>query len=156
MAEDPKPIIRLNVLNDTRWNSIRLPRNTSRIKGNTINSTNNNGRHFRNAKKASRAEEGLNLVETAYLGLGKEGILEESDGLRIKVKVVKDLHIDPHYKEVYTLRAEDGKEYTMDRKDQFTTWDFYTFMKPVPFVPKTRKQRKQRNRKQRKSQRKCA
>ena len=157
MAGDPRPTIRLNVLNDTRWNSVRLPGNARRIKGNTINSTNNDGRHFRNAKKASRAEEGLKLVETYNLGIGTEGILEKTDGIRIKVKVIKDLHLNPQYKQVYILRDEDGEEYIMDIHERFTVWDFYTFMKPIPFVPKTRRNRKTRTlRKQTKSQRKCA
>lgn len=127
-----------------------MPRNTSRRKGNTINSTNNVGSHFRNAKVISRSEEGLKLVETAYLGLGKKGVLEDNDGIRIKVEVFRDIYIGPDYKEYYRFRDENGKIYDKDYKTRFTGWDFYTFIDPVPFVP--RKSQK----KQRKTQRKYA
>ena len=158
MAEDPKPQLNISdsTLSSTLQNTRILGRNASRIKGNTLHSINNDGRYFRNAKPISRAEQGLKLSTSLGLLVGTKGVLEISDGPSINVTVEQAYHITPELKGVYTFRDENGKTYDMGFYDRHTTWDFYTFMKPVPFVPKTRKQRKQRNRKQRKSQRKCA
>lgn len=158
MAGDPRPTLNISdsTLSSTLPNTRILGRNASRIKGNTLHSTNNDGRYFRNAKPISRAEQGLKLSESGGLLVGTKGVLEISDGPSINVTVEQAYHVTPELKGIYTFRDENGKTYDMEFDYRYTAWDFYTFMKPVPFVPKTRKQRKQRNRKQRKSQRKCA
>jgi hypothetical protein len=151
MEGDPRPqvIINDNVLNNRRTNRFSMPGNAGRKKGNTLKSAKRNS-HFRNAKPASMAEEGLKLVESHRLGSGTKGILEESDGIRIKVEVVRDIHIGPSYKEEYTFRDDNGKIYTKEYDDG--GWSFYTFIEPVPFVPKKRVQRKtHKQRKQRKA-----
>jgi len=153
MEGDQKPVINLSVLNTKRTNRVALAR-AARVKGNTRNSLNNNGSYFRNAKPASRAEEGLKLHEGGRLSPGTQGIIEISDGPRIKVTVLTDYHVSPEYKGVYTFAREDGTTFDMEFAERYTVWDFYTFIEPVPFVARTRKQRK--SRKQRKTQRKYA
>jgi len=147
---DPRPQVNTseNVLNERRKNRFSMPGNSNRRKGNTLTSRSGNS-HFRNAKAASRAEEGLKLVNSYRLGVGTKGVLEELDGFRIKVEVIKNIHTPP-YREEYTFRDENGKVITKEYAD--SGWSFYTFIEPVPFVPKRHVQRK--TRKTRKVQRK--
>jgi len=86
----------------------------------------------------------LKLAVSARLGLGTRGILEEYDGPRIKVEVIRDIHVTPYDIEEYTFRDENGRVFTKEESGRFSTWDFYNFIEPVPFVPKKRKSRKSR------------
>lgn len=158
MEGNEKPTINLRYLNHKRSKKFSLPPNSTRRKGNTRDSIYDQDSYFRNAKVASRAENGLKLVVSSRLGLGTKGVLEEYDGPSIKVEVIRDIHINPFYKEEYRFRDENGKEFTKEYADRFSGWDFYKFIEPVPFVPRKRntRDRKTRKSKRRKVQRKYA
>jgi hypothetical protein len=157
MEGNEKPTLNLRYLNYKRSNKFSLPHNSNRNQGNTRNSRRGYA-HFKNAKAAARAENGLKLAVSARLGLGTRGVLEEYDGPRTKVEVIRDIHVTPYAIEEYTFRDENGKVFTKEERDRFSTWDFYNFIEPVPFVPKGRVERKTRKarktRKDRKVQRK--
>ena len=147
MEGNEKPTINLRYLNYKRSKRVILPPNSTRNHGNTSHSMHDEGSYFRNAKAASRAENGLKLAVSSRLGLGTKGILEEYDGPSIKVEVIRDIHVNPFYIEEYTFRDENGKVYNKEYNDRFSGWDFYNFIEPVPFVPrktnaKARKTRK--------------
>jgi hypothetical protein len=146
-----RPRINLRYLNYTRNDKFSLPPNSNRNQGNTRNSRRGYA-HFKNAKAAARAENGLKLAARARLGLGTKGVLEEYDGPRTKVEVIRDIHVTPYDVEEYTFRSENGKVFTKEERDRFSTWDFYNFIEPVPFVPRGRVERKSRkSRKSRKT-----
>ena len=154
MEGNERPTLNLRYLNYKRSERFSLPPNSNRNEGNTRN-TRKGYSHFKNAKAASRAENCLKLAARARLGLGTKGVLEEYDGPRIKVEVIRDIHVTPYDIEEYTFRDENGKVFTKEERYRFSRWDFYNFIEPVPFVPKRRVERKTRKtRKTRKLQKK--
>jgi uncharacterized membrane protein YgcG len=95
---------------------------------------------FPNAKPASMLERGLRRSDDSRLYAGDQGLLIEDDGPSTEVKVIRNPP-DASGNLNYTFliikpNPRQGEEIRAPANGRFHEWDFYSYTRPVPFVPR--------------------